>query len=497
MFFRRPDLDLETRMSIATQAYWNQGVYGAITKLAATYDVSRKFIYRQLAILQLSFILETTAPSAPEVVSFPADQFMDQMILLLRLEGNCSIPQISNILSALGVSPHAVGTISQRLSRHAQKLTNTLPGETVQLVMFLSDEIFAKSQPILITIEPRSCAILRIELAEDRTGESWKEHWTIIEENNFYCLGVNSDRGTGLQAGFKDFESKNPDAEHNFDLFHDFRDLSSACLVLLHTAANKAIGKEYHCWNVLDSARSERVINKRINAYEQALQDARQAVDRYDTAETLFRRSQEILEVFDKDGSARDRQDVQKKLEAILDQLIALGDETVTKEAKHLKTQLPSMLHYFDQAKVVVENLSKQIKDPNVRRAFCLAWQWNNKIYQAKSTAQKKNARYEKDFWLLYAKEHVGQNDKVEYEDVFEQLDIIVRSSSLVEMVNSLIRPYLNTCRGQITQEMLNLIMFYHNHHPFNTGKRKGKAPIEILTGKKMNQHWTQRLMAA
>src|SRR5712692_7780264 len=35
---------------------------------------------------------------------------------------------------------------------------------------------------------------------------------------------------------------------------------------------------------------------------------------------------------------------------------------------------------------------------------------------------------------------------------VFENLDSVVRASSLVEMVNSLMRPSLHTCQGHITQ---------------------------------------------
>ena len=61
---------------------------------------------------------------------------------------------------------------------------------------------------------------------------------------------------------------------------------------------------------------------------------------------------------------------------------------------------------------------------------------------------------------------------------VFDKLDSIGRASSLVEMVNSLIRPYLNSCKGQITQETLNLIMFYQNHRRYKSGKRQGKAPL-------------------
>jgi hypothetical protein len=78
---------------------------------------------------------------------------------------------------------------------------------------------------------------------------------------------------------------------------------------------------------------------------------------------------------------------------------------------------------------------------------------------------------------------------------VSEKLDAIVRASSLGEMVNAFIRPYLNRCKGQITQETLNLIMFYHNHRRYNSGKRKGKAPIELLTGEPLEADWVELLI--
>src|SRR4029434_1925361 len=78
---------------------------------------------------------------------------------------------------------------------------------------------------------------------------------------------------------------------------------------------------------------------------------------------------------------------------------------------------------------------------------------------------------------------------------VFDKLDSIVRASSLVEMVNALIRPYLHSCKGQITQEALNLLMFYHNHRRYKSGKRQGKAPIELLTGKPLEADWIELFM--
>jgi len=62
-------------------------------------------------------------------------------------------------------------------------------------------------------------------------------------------------------------------------------------------------------------------------------------------------------------------------------------------------------------------------------------------------------------------------------------------------MVNSFIRPYLNSSKGHITQETLNLIMFYHNHRRYKSGKRQGKAPIELLTGETLGADWVDLLI--
>ena len=47
----------------------------------------------------------------------------------------------------------------------------------------------------------------------------------------------------------------------------------------------------------------------------------------------------------------------------------------------------------------------------------------------------------------------LGNESEAIVKQVFDSLDEMVRSSSLIEIVNSRIRPYLNSCKGQITQE--------------------------------------------
>ena len=78
---------------------------------------------------------------------------------------------------------------------------------------------------------------------------------------------------------------------------------------------------------------------------------------------------------------------------------------------------------------------------------------------------------------------------------VFVELDKIIQSSAIVENINSIVRAFMNTSRNRINQEILNLIMFYHNHRRYKAGKRKGKTPMELLTGSKQEKDWLEMLM--
>ena len=64
-----------------------------------------------------------------------------------------------------------------------------------------------------------------------------------------------------------------------------------------------------------------------------------------------------------------------------------------------------------------------------------------------------------------------------------------------METFNSILKPFINAARGQVSQELLNLVKFYHNHRVFNRGKRQGHSPIELLTGVAPDKHWLDLVM--
>src|SRR3990172_2715999 len=99
-FLRRPDLDAQTRMNIVFVVLLCEGTYGAITRLARQYNVSRTFIYELLWTANLA-LLGAFSEAVNEAVNEKGTRRnrreLDKAILLLRLEGNCSIQEISNI----------------------------------------------------------------------------------------------------------------------------------------------------------------------------------------------------------------------------------------------------------------------------------------------------------------------------------------------------------------------------------------------------------------
>jgi hypothetical protein len=72
---------------------------------------------------------------------------------------------------------------------------------------------------------------------------------------------------------------------------------------------------------------------------------------------------------------------------------------------------------------------------------------------------------------------------KAGYVKVDELLSEAVRASSAVEGVNSVVRMHQGRHR-HVSQEMLDLKRLYWNCRVFREGKRKGRSPYELDSGK-------------
>lgn len=490
IFTRRYDLSNAIRLAIATNALHAMlnGVWGTITNLAFEYNISRTFVYSLADTLREAgqFLFAETAEFAH---SLSLRGLSIYMMLSLRLEGRSSIGAISTIMNRFELELSSTGSISQMLSRIGGLLPATLSTEngTTQYLVFASDEIFSKTRPILVTVDPCSSAILRIELADSRKAEDWRNHFECLQDNGVEAIYLVSDEGMGIRAGHAAVMS---DVVRQSDTYHAIAHQLGNWMDRLEKAAYKAIDIEDTCEKKLDSAKSDQAREERLEEYEDAAEAAEKAVTLYDEFSYLYHCLLCELNVFDHNGNLRSRQQAEQGIKAGLALIEELNHQRITEVVKKIERTLPDLFHYFDVAKTVVDECKELPIDDQSLKAYCIAWQWGKAVRKAKKSDRKKRAQEREEFCLEIADGMHQEESGDLQEEIYSKLDTIVQSSALVECINSIIRPYLNTTKTHVTQEQLTLIMHYHNHRRYRDGVRKGKTPMELITGKEQDKDW-------
>lgn len=422
-FSRRLDLDPHTRIHIVMLAWLHRGIYGKMTEIAKHYPISRTFLYHLLFMAHLQ--LETLFSDGKRLL--PKDhRSFEQLIVLLRLEGTCSLLSIATIVKALEYHPNSVGFLSQFFHSAGQALSSTLVMPSKTLVFYLSDEIFAIHTPILVTMDARRTTILKIELASDRSADTWSTHFAALENHQFVNLGLASDRGLGLVAGYR---AACDMALWVADYFHEFRDLF-AVLQQLERKAYTAIEKEYDATQKLARAKSEANLHKRRHHYDTAHHACEQAIALYDHLAILLHLLREALQLCSAHGRLRTQQDVRLELPLLFAMLAELACAAVTTTLKPIRTHLDDLVVPFAQAEAVDAEL-RAIVPPEAYEFFVLAWHHEHLVYQSPAKQKRAHQRAQA-FWLACAEGLVGDAFDILKALVFDKLDSIVRASSLV-----------------------------------------------------------------
>jgi hypothetical protein len=490
LFTRRTELSSAIRLEIAIDAISARmnRTWGTVTDLAKQYNISRAFVYVLAEKLKKAghfLFSEIASPVSQSSVR----ELAIQMMASLRMEGGSSIGAISTIMGRFELALSSVGSISQILSHIGALLPKTLSlkeGAT-QYLIFASDELFSKTTPILVTVDPCSSAILRIECCDSRKAEDWKRHFEGIQENGIEALYVVSDDGKGIRAGHAEVMG---DKIRQSDTYHAIAHRLGAWVGRLEDAAYNAIEVALECETKLDAAKSEPVREKRRAACIQANEAEEKAITLYDNFNYLYLYISSQLYVFDHKGNLRTREQAEERTLVGLELLEELGHENITKAVNKIRRALPDLFHYFDIAKKILNECRESGIDEETLKAYCVAWQWGKKIRKAKKSDRKKNAKENEDIHLELAEDLHPKNAEDIQRELYSKLDKIVQSSAMVECINSIIRPYLNTTKNHVTQELLNLIMHYHNHRRYRAGLRKGKTPMELLTGEEQTKDW-------
>ncbi len=173
-----------------------------------------------------------------------------------------------------------------------------------------------------------------------------------------------------------------------------------------------------------------------------------------------------------------------------------LGCASLNPELTTLEKALPAYWDYFYRAEKIYQALA-QIYPADALEAMSLAWQYQRQAKNSKAYTVQQGLQRAARFYLEYTQALYPERCAELHARVFADFDANIRSSSLMENVNSLVRPFLETSRGQVTQEFLNLVAYFHNHRRFVRGQRRDYAPLEILTGEPLPTVWVDALLAS
>lgn len=418
-------------------------------------------------------------------------ELMSRM-LLHRMVGKSSIEAISTIMKYDEFEYSSVGSVSQSLSAIGTLLPSVqvVPIDEKMKITAVADEIFIGNQPILITLEPKSSVILNIELADDRKQETWSEHLANISSlGKIEIISMVSDEGASLRAAINE-----KGIPWQPDTYHAIAHRLGKWVDILEKRAYKRIAIEYERKRVISSAKTKKIINQRRYKYNKAQKQTVEAIELYENFLYLYIHLIKELQPFHSSGKIRNRDRAKENIEVALELMKSLDNERINSQISSIEKILPELLNYFEEAKRAIERCKKLGMDDEAITTLTLAWQWDKALTKAKKEERRKRARAEYLFYSEYAKDSLGDS----YEDIklalFDELDNIVQASSMVENINSILRPYLDHSKNQITQEFLNLFAFYHNHRRYKAGKRKGKTPMEILTKELQHKGWIESL---
>jgi hypothetical protein len=460
-----------------------------ITRLAKKYEICRAFVYVLLHRLKQNIYQIFSVKEQEKKIS--KKEIISRM-LLHRMLGKSSIEGISSIMKYDGLDYSSVGSVSQSLSSIGALLptVQTIPMDEKREIAVVADEIFIAEQPILITVEPKSSVILNIELGKDRKKVTWSEHIAKIESTGkIDIVSMVTDEGSGLRCAIAD-----KDISWQPDTYHAIAHRLGKWVYILEQRAYKSIAIEYDRKRVISSAKTTKIINHRRYKYNKARKSTLDTIEIYENFLYLYTYIIKELQPFHSNGKIRNRIHAKENIEVALELIKDLKNGKINSQVSSIEKILPELLNYFEEAKKAIERCKKLGMDNETITTLTLAWQWNKAEIKAKKVHRKKRAKVEYLFYLEYAKDSLAESYEKVKVACFNELDKVVQASSMVENINSILRPYLDQSKNQVTQKFLNLFAFYHNHRRYKAGKKKAKTPMEILTGEKQDKDWIELL---
>jgi hypothetical protein len=365
------------------------------------------------------------------------------------------VPDHATIGRWVGQAARQAGNLLRVLDQASQPRAQTL----------CLDEIFFHGRPVLVAVEPASMALLLCRRAANRQGQTWKEAllpFTRLE-------AVVRDAGSGLSAGVSLLNEhrrqtkKGSPLEDGLDVFHTEQEAQRWL--------NRLWRRVEQGWSLAEEA------DQKVLQAKQRQKDARgpavharatwrrafETFAWYEQQESLWRRAKAALDLFRPDGQLNDRAWAAAELTAVCQKIRGTPWRKVRSFLQDGRT-----LTFLERMQ---RRLSEAEPRGAVREVLVELWRLEHRAVAGAvvlSGVQR----------VICA--HLAADWEVAYQRVSQVLGSVVRASSAVECVNSVLRMQQARHRT-VTQSMLDLKRLYWNCRAFRSGRRRRQCPYQHL----------------
>jgi hypothetical protein len=487
------------------------GSHGAITAQAQQADCSRQTVYDHADKVQQAVVdAHLPGPSRQQLLednrrksdenrqlwdwleqTLDGSQQQRQRFATTAAAMGLSLQQTLVLLAILVPAPvlpsrATLGRWVRHGGHRAQRLLRVLDHACRSLVVCLClDEIFFHRQPVLMGIEPHSMAWLLGQRAADRSGPTWAKalaDWPQVAD-------VAADGGSGIELGLRLAAAKRQEDAAKVQGAIGAKQSAVPLRIRLDVFPTRREGERAlrlqwaqaeRLWAEADQAdRAKARFDRRAqdgrhfkkSVPAQAWAAAIAAYEEAERKETAWRCAVAALEVFRPDGCLNDRTWAQAQIRT------AVAELTGTRWAKVCRMLLDERaLTFLD---CLHEELTAACADSQRRQALVALWHWRRQ-QRASTTAAAAGHDVIEAMLLVVVTRLLGEHWEQSYRRVSGVLRRVVRASSAVECVNSVVRMHQARHR-KLSQELLDLKRLYWNCRSFVGGKRRGRCPYQHL----------------
>lgn len=455
-----------------------------VSQLADEFDISRKFVYRQIAVADRALGDAFAPPPADDEVLFHlpiTKPWLRQLTLGLVLICHSSLRGVVELLGDLFDYRMSLGSVfnilqaavaSARQVNEAQDLSRVRVGA--------HDEIFQAGRPVLVGVDPWSSYGYLLSLEENRDADTWGLRLLELHERGFHPDFVIADAGQALRAAQAEIM---PDTPCRSDVFHALQELYEVVTNLENRAYEAMALSADLQWKIARDKRQGRPVDR---SCVKQLSDARQKeVRAMQLADDLAWLAGWLhYDVLGLAGPAHaDRLALYDFIVGELKQRVPQASKLLGRLVRYLTRQRDDLLAFAAQLDHAFIDLAAQ---------FAVAPEVVRQLFAVQTLPLDSPQRWHRDAPLrrLLGDRYFPLSQALE-----ELQRRTIRASSLAENLNSRLRGYF-FLRRHLGNDYLALLQFFLNHRRFLRSEhpeRRGKSPAELLSGHR-HPHWLELL---